>query len=81
MHAWKNFQVCPTACIRKLIVILNAMLRTNQFWHTPALAGSASSRFSPLLDALTEHGLLGGVAQTILLLRHAIWVFDWQSGF
>jgi hypothetical protein len=25
-----------TACMRKLIVILNAMMKTNQPWHTEA---------------------------------------------
>jgi transposase len=35
-----------TACMRKLIVILNAVLRTRQFRHTPALAGARFSSFS-----------------------------------
>jgi transposase len=36
-----------TACMRKLIVILNAMLRTKQSRHTLPLAAPTSSSFSP----------------------------------
>jgi transposase len=36
-----------SACMRKPIVMRNAMLHTNQLWHTPVLAAPASSSFSP----------------------------------
>ena len=32
----KEKKVALTACMRKLLVILNAMMRTNQPWRTPA---------------------------------------------
>jgi transposase len=44
-----------TACMRKLLVILNAMLRSKISWQTPALASSTAS-LSPLLGAVSEHG-------------------------
>jgi len=44
-----------TACMRKLLVILNAMLRSKISWQTPALAASTAT-LSSLLDALPEHG-------------------------
>lgn len=31
----KEKKVALTACMRKLLVILNAMVRTNQLWHSP----------------------------------------------
>ena len=50
---------CPksalTACMRKLLVILNAMLRSKMSWLAPALASSTST-LSPLLGAVAEHG-------------------------
>jgi len=50
---------CPksalTACMRKLLVILNAMLHNQTPWQTPALA-SSSSTLSLLLGAAPEHG-------------------------
>jgi transposase len=44
-----------TACMRKLLVILNAMLRSKMSWQTPALAASTAT-FSPPLGAVPEHG-------------------------
>jgi transposase len=44
-----------TACMRKLLVILNAMLHNKTHWHTPALTASTSP-VSPLLGAVSEHG-------------------------
>jgi|HubBroStandDraft_6_1064221.scaffolds.fasta_scaffold78728_2 transposase len=44
-----------TACMRKLLVILNAVLRTNTPWHTLTPAASIST-FSPLPGAVTQHG-------------------------
>jgi transposase len=44
-----------TACMRKLLVILNAMLRSKMSWHIPALAASTAA-FSPLLGAVPQHG-------------------------
>jgi transposase len=44
-----------TACMRKLLVILNAMLRSKISWQTPALASSTAPLF-PLLGAVPEHG-------------------------
>ena len=44
-----------TACTRKLLVILNAMLRSKISWQTPALASSTTT-LSPLLGAVPEHG-------------------------
>jgi transposase len=44
-----------TACMRKLLVILNAMLRSKTHWHATALASSTSTLY-PLADAVSEHG-------------------------
>ena len=44
-----------TACMRKLLVILNAMLHHQTPWQTPALTFSTSP-LSPLLGAVPEHG-------------------------
>jgi transposase len=44
-----------TACMRKLLVILNAVLRTNTPWQTPTPT-TFISKFSPLLGAVTQHG-------------------------
>ncbi len=50
---------CPksalTACMRKLLVILNAMLHNKTPWQTPALPSSTST-LSLLLGAAPEHG-------------------------
>ena len=44
-----------TACMRKLLVILNAMLHNKTHWQTPALP-SSTSPLSPFLGAVPEHG-------------------------
>jgi len=44
-----------TACMCKLLVILNAMLHNKTHWQTPALASSTSA-LSPFLGAVPEHG-------------------------
>ena len=44
-----------TACMRKLLVILNAMLHDKTHWQPPALT-SPTSPLSPLLGAVPEHG-------------------------
>ncbi len=44
-----------TACMRKLLVILNAMLHNKTHWQTPALASSTSA-LSSFLGAVPEHG-------------------------
>lgn len=36
--AGKPFKVIAVACIRKLLTILNAMLKTDQTWRQPCLA-------------------------------------------
>jgi transposase len=51
----KHAKPALTACMRKLLVILNAMLRTNTHWKIPALA-TTSSAVSPLVGAVSEHG-------------------------
>jgi transposase len=42
-----------TACMRKLLVILNAMLHTQTHWQTPALTSSTSA-LSPFLGAVSD---------------------------
>src|SRR3984957_14831895 len=44
-----------TACMRKLLVILNALLHNKTHWQTPAPASSTSA-LSPFLGAVPEHG-------------------------
>ena len=44
-----------TACMRKLLVILNAMLHNQTPWQTPPLTPSISP-LSPRLSADTQHG-------------------------
>jgi transposase len=44
-----------TACMRKLLVILNAMLHNKTNWQTPALSSPTSS-LSPLVGAVSEYG-------------------------
>ena len=51
----KHAKPALTACMRKLIVILNAMIRGQTHWQTPALATSTST-ISPLAGAVAEHG-------------------------
>jgi transposase len=47
----KHAKPALTACMRKLLVILNAILHNKTHWHTPALMSS----ISPLLGAVSEH--------------------------
>lgn len=51
----KHVKRALTACMRKLLVILNAMLRSKTHWQAPALAAS-SSTISPVAGAVSEHG-------------------------
>jgi transposase len=51
----KQAKPALVACMRKLLVILNAMLHNKTHWQTPAPA-SLSSSLSPLLAAVSEHG-------------------------
>jgi transposase len=51
----KHAKPALIACMRKFLVILNAMLHNKTHWHTPALTSSTSS-ISPLLGAVSEHG-------------------------
>ena len=44
-----------TACMRKLLVILNAMLHNKTRWQTPVLTSSTSA-LSPFMGAVPEHG-------------------------
>jgi hypothetical protein len=43
------------ACMRKFLVIRNAMLHHKTHWPTPALT-YPTSPLSPLLGAVSEHG-------------------------
>jgi transposase len=51
----KHAKPALTACMRKFLVILNAMLHNKTHWQTPALT-SSTSPLSPLLGAVSEHG-------------------------
>jgi hypothetical protein len=51
----KHAKPALTASMRKLLVILNAMLRSNTHWQTPALATS-NSTISPVARAVADHG-------------------------
>jgi transposase len=51
----KHAKPALTACMRKFLVILNAMLHNKTHWQTPALT-SSTSPLSPLLGAASEHG-------------------------
>ena len=44
-----------TACMRKLLVILNAMLHHHTHWHTNALTSSTSTLYLPG-SAVSDHG-------------------------
>ena len=50
----KHAKRALTACMRKLLVILNAMLRAETHWQAPALAVPIT--ISPLRGAVSEHG-------------------------
>ena len=51
----KHAKPALTACMRKFLVILNAMLHNKTHWQTPAPTFLTSS-LSPLLGAVSEHG-------------------------
>jgi transposase len=51
----KSAKPALTAHMRKLLVILNAMLHNKTPWQTPALTSSTSNPFSPLRGAVSEH--------------------------
>jgi transposase len=51
----KHAKPALTACMRKFLVILNAMLHHKTQWQPPALI-SPTSPLSPLLGAVSEHG-------------------------
>ena len=51
----KHAKPALTACMRKFLVILNAMLHNKTHWQTPTLV-SQSSSLSPILGAVSEHG-------------------------
>jgi transposase len=51
----KHAKPALTACMRKFLVILNAMLHHKTHWQTPPLTSPASP-LSPLLGAVSEHG-------------------------
>jgi len=45
--AGKPFKVVMTACMRKLLTILNAMVRNNELWRTPCLKETENKMFQP----------------------------------
>jgi transposase len=51
----KHLKPALTACMRKLLVVLNAVLRTNNPWQTPHARRFHLYIFS-LPGAVTEHG-------------------------
>jgi transposase len=51
----KHAKPALVACMRKFLVILNAMLHDKTHWQPPALT-SPTSPLSPLLGAVSEHG-------------------------
>ena len=51
----KHAKRALTACMRKLLVILTAMLRTKTHWQAPALAAPTTT-IPPLVGAVSEHG-------------------------
>jgi transposase len=51
----KHAKPALIACMRKFLVILNAMLHNKTRWQPPALT-SPTSNLSPLLGAVPEHG-------------------------
>ena len=56
----KHSKPALTACMRKLLVILNAMLHTKTLWRAPALDSSISA-LSPLSGAVAQHGCCRGL--------------------
>lgn len=51
----KHAKRALTACMRKLLVILNAMVRSKTYWQLPGFASSTST-ISPVAGAVSEHG-------------------------
>jgi hypothetical protein len=51
----KHAKPALAACMRKFLVILNAMLHNRTHWQAPALMSPLSS-LSPLMGAVSEHG-------------------------
>ena len=51
----KHAKPALTACMRKFLVILNAMLRNKTNWQASAL-DSSNILLSPLLGAISQHG-------------------------
>ena len=51
----KHAKPAVTACMRKLLVILNARLHNKTHWQTPART-FLNSPLSPLLGAVSQHG-------------------------
>jgi transposase len=51
----KHAKPALTACMRKFLVILNAMLHYKTYWQTPALTSPASPLL-PLVGAVSQHG-------------------------
>ena len=51
----KHAKPALIACMRKFLVILNAMLHNKTHWRTPALISPTAPPF-PLLGAVSEHG-------------------------
>jgi transposase len=51
----KHAKPALIACMRKFLVILNAMLHDKTHWQTPAFS-SPTSPLSPLVGAVSEHG-------------------------
>jgi transposase len=51
----KHAKPALTACMRKLLVILNAMLHNHTRWQTTELT-SPTSPLPPLLGAVSEYG-------------------------
>lgn len=57
-----------TVRMRKLLVVLNAMLRSKMSWQTPAFAACSATLPHPL-GAVPDHALPGGVVSVELRLR------------
>jgi transposase len=51
----KHAKPALTACMRKFLVILNAMLHHKTYWQSPSLT-SPTCPLSPLPSAVFEHG-------------------------
>jgi hypothetical protein len=60
----KHAKPALTACMRKFLVILNAMLHNKTHWQVPAPT-SPSFLLSPLLGAVSEHGCARFIEQEL----------------